>query len=173
MEYLENSGRKIHVRRCPREARGRGRAPDPRGPPVRWLMPFFGRKKANFWIEKSRRRFQSNRSYGSPYIYETVKGHQTRTHKQRDMSNLGGALAPPMPWRPRTRGETLLPSREEVKEEEDEGAPLSPSLLVALERCRGHHHHRNLHQQLHRHHHQLFPPLYSGVTSLLPAVIST
>ena len=28
-----------------------------------------------------------------------------------------------MPWRPRTRGETLLPSREEVKEEEDEGAP--------------------------------------------------
>ena len=29
-----------------------------------------------------------------------------------------------MPWRPRTRGETLLPSREEVKEEEEEGAPL-------------------------------------------------
>ena len=29
-----------------------------------------------------------------------------------------------MPWRPRTRGETLLPSREEVKEEEDEGPPL-------------------------------------------------
>ena len=25
------------------------RAPDPRGPPVRRLMPFFGRKKANFW----------------------------------------------------------------------------------------------------------------------------
>ena len=30
-----------------------------------------------------------------------------------------------MPWRPRTRGETLLPSREEVKEEE-EGGGLSP-----------------------------------------------
>ena len=29
---------------------------------------------------------------------------------------------------PRTRGETLLPSREEVKEEEDEGAP-SPLLF--------------------------------------------
>ena len=28
-----------------------------------------------------------------------------------------------MPWRPRTRGETLLPSREEVKEEEG-GGPL-------------------------------------------------
>ena len=26
-----------------------GRAPDPRGPPVRRLIPFFGRKKANFW----------------------------------------------------------------------------------------------------------------------------
>ena len=26
-----------------------GRAPDPRGPPVRRLTPFFDRKKANFW----------------------------------------------------------------------------------------------------------------------------
>ena len=33
-----------------------------------------------------------------------------------------------MPWRPRTRGETLLPSREEVKEEEEEGG-LSPPLF--------------------------------------------
>ena len=33
-----------------------------------------------------------------------------------------------MPWRPRTRGETLLPSREEVNEEEDEGTP-SPLLF--------------------------------------------
>ena len=32
-----------------------------------------------------------------------------------------------MPWRPRTRGETLLPSREKVKEEEEEGG-LSPPL---------------------------------------------
>ena len=60
-----------------------------------------------------------------------VKGQQRRTQKQRERereretSNLGGALTPPMPWRPRTSGETLLPSREEVKEEEEEGA-LSP-----------------------------------------------
>ena len=27
----------------------RGRSLPSRGPPVRWLMPFFGRKKANFW----------------------------------------------------------------------------------------------------------------------------
>jgi len=45
--------------------------------------------------------------------------------RQRDRSNLGGALAPPTPWEPRTRGETLLPSREEVKEEE-EGGPSPP-----------------------------------------------
>ena len=32
-----------------------------------------------------------------------------------------------MPWRPRTKGETLLPSREDVKEEE-EGGGLSLSL---------------------------------------------
>ena len=30
-----------------------------------------------------------------------------------------------MPWEPRTRGETLLPSREKVKEEKEEGG-LSP-----------------------------------------------
>ena len=41
--------------------------------------------------------------------------------RQRDRSNLGGALAPPVPWRSWTRGETLLPSREKVKEEEKGG----------------------------------------------------
>ena len=56
-----------------------------------------------------------------------VKGKNLRTQKQRDRSNLGGALASPVPWRPWTRGETLLPSREEVKEEEEEGG-LSPPL---------------------------------------------
>ena len=45
--------------------------------------------------------------------------------KQRDRSNLGGALTPPKPWEPRTRGETLLLSREKVKEEDEEGG-LSP-----------------------------------------------
>ena len=44
---------------------------------------------------------------------------------ERDRSNLGGALAPPTPWRPWTRGETLLPSTGKVKEEE-EGGGLSP-----------------------------------------------
>ena len=44
-----------------------GRAPDPRGTPVRWLMPFFRRKKANFGIEIMLK-FQPNRSYRSPGI---------------------------------------------------------------------------------------------------------
>ena len=51
-----------------------------------------------------------------------VKGQNVKRRnreRQRDRSNLGGALAPPKPWEPRTRGETLLPSREEVKEEEE------------------------------------------------------
>ena len=148
-----------------------GRAPDPRGHPVRRLLLFFGRKKANFW-KKSGRRFQSNRSYGSPYIYETVKGQNTRTQKQRDRSNLGGALAPPMPWRPRTRGETLLPSREEVKEEEEQDGPPSP-LLFRWHRSAtgGHHHHHDLHQHLrhlHQHLHHLPPSIYSGPLSRNP-----
>ena len=63
--------------------------------------------------------------------------------------------------------------RGKAMEEEAQGRePLLPSLPVAPEHRWGHHHHRNLHQQLHRPHHQLFPPLRSGVTSLLPAVKS-
>ena len=57
-----------------------------------------------------------------------VKGQnlvRINRERQRDRSNLGGALAPPTPWIPWTRGETLLPSREKVKEEE-EGGGLSP-----------------------------------------------
>ena len=48
-------------------------APDPHGHPVRRLEPFFRRKKANIRI-KIVFKFQSNRSYGSPVIKETVKG---------------------------------------------------------------------------------------------------
>ena len=56
------------------------------------------------------------------------RGERRNRERQRDRSNLGGALAPPTPWIPWTRGETLLTSREEVKEEEDEGVP-SPLLF--------------------------------------------
>ena len=129
LEYLWFLGRRINAMRCPRGPRGRGRALDPRGHPVRRLEPFFRRKKANFWI-KIVSKIQPNRSYGSPVIKETVKGQnpeRRNRERQRDRSNLGGALAPPTPWRPWTRGETLLPSKEKVKEEEEEGGlPLPP-----------------------------------------------
>ena len=48
--------------------------PYPREPTVRRLTLFFCCKKANIQEKKSRRRFQANRSYGSPDIKETVKG---------------------------------------------------------------------------------------------------
>ena len=57
--------------------------PYPREPTVRRLTLFFCRKKANI-RKKSRRRFQANRSYGSPYIYEMGKQSQRRTQKQRE-----------------------------------------------------------------------------------------
>ena len=56
-----------------------------------------------------------------------IREHRNR-ERQRDISNLGGALTPPTPWRTWTIGETLLPSREKVKEEEEEGG-LSPPLF--------------------------------------------
>ena len=47
--------------------------PDPHGHPVRRLMPFFRRKKANIRINIMLK-FQPNWSNGSPGIYKTVKG---------------------------------------------------------------------------------------------------
>ena len=72
-------------------------APLSPGHPVRRLVPFFRRSKANIRIEIVSK-IQPNRSYGSPVIKETVKGqNQERRNRerQRDRSNLGGALAPP------------------------------------------------------------------------------
>src|SRR4051812_19699129 len=104
-----------------------------------------------------------------------VKGQnreRRNRERQRDRSNLGGALAPPTPWRPWTRGETLLPSREKVKEEEEGGGSLplafggtgvppgpssSPQSTPTTSPPSS----------------PTLPPLCSGVTPLLPDVIST
>ena len=48
--------------------------------------------------------------------------------KQREISNLGGAPTLWEQWQPWTRGETLLPSSGEAKQEE-EGGGLSPPLF--------------------------------------------
>ena len=87
-------------------------------------------------------------------------------------SDFGGAPAPPPPWRPWTRGGTLLPSRGRPRKKKKEGA-LSPSLPVAPKCRRGKDHDGDLHQQSCYPQHQLSPPLCSGVTPLLHAVIST
>ena len=63
----------------------------------------------------------------SGYIRNGERAESENTGTERDRSNLGGALAPPTPWRPRTRGRTLLQPREKAKEEEEEGG-LSPPL---------------------------------------------
>ena len=60
-------------------------------------------------------------------VFDQKTGTRNR-REQRGKSNLGGAPAPPPPWRPWTRGGTLLPSRGEAKEEEEEGGGLSPPL---------------------------------------------
>ena len=100
-----------------------------------------------------------------------MKGQNLRTQKQRDWSNLRGALAPPTPWTPWTRGETLLPSREKVKEEEEWGGLSPPRFRWHRSAIGGHHHHRDLHQHLrhlHQHLHHLPPSIYSGPLSRNP-----
>ena len=76
-------GKKNPRETVPEVATRQGGAPDPRGPPVKRLMPFFRRKKANFRIEIVSK-FQPNRSYGSPDIKETVPGQNLRVQKQRE-----------------------------------------------------------------------------------------
>ena len=113
-------------------------APDPHCPPVRRLTIFFWHNKANFM-----RKIWAKDSPQSELRISRYKGNSEGVESEnaeieRDGSNIEGALAPPPPWKPWTRGETLLPSREEVKEEEEEeeGGP-SPLLPVAPERCGG------------------------------------
>jgi hypothetical protein len=108
------------------------------------------------------------------WIFKKWFSAQNRDAKQRrierERSNIRGAPALREPWYPWTRGETLLPSRVEAKEEE-EGGVISPALSWWHQN--GNHCDDDLHQQLRRSHHQLSPPICSGVTSLLLAVICT
>ena len=102
---------------------------------------------------------------------ETVPESHENRETEEERSNLGGAPALREPWRPRTRGGTLLPSRGKAKQEEEGGGPLSPSLPVAPECRRGNHRHRNhLHQhhRLHQHLHHLPPSIISGPLSRNP-----
>ena len=102
---------------------------------------------------------------------ERAESGSAETEGNRERSNLGGALAPPLPWMPWTRGETLLPSREKVKEEEEEGGLSPPCFRWRRNAAGGHHHHRDLHQHLHhlhQHIHHLPPSIYSSPLSHNP-----
>ena len=107
-------------------APGGRRALNPRGPSVRRLMLYFGRKKANFWKNIWAKVSIQSELRISGYKRNSERAESENAKTERDRSNLGGALATPTPWEPRTRGETLLPSREEVKEEEEEGGGSLP-----------------------------------------------
>ena len=92
-------GKKNQCDTMPEGATRQGAPPDPHGHPVRRSMPFFRHKKANIRIEIVSK-IQPNRSYGSSVIKEMVKGqiweHRNR-ERQRDRSNIGGALTLPKP----------------------------------------------------------------------------
>ena len=146
------------------------------GHPVRRLTLFFCRKKAN--IRKKITAKVSGQSELRISIYtrngETEPGENAEPERNREINPISEGLSPlPCHGGQGPEGKPFSHLGRRSRKKKMKGPPLSPSLPAAPERCRGHHHHRNLHQQLHRHHHQLFPPLCSGVTSLLPAVIST
>ena len=96
------------------------------GPPVRRLTLFFCHKKANILKKITAKVSGQLELRISIYTRNRARRERRNRERQRDRSNLGGALAPPTPWRPWTRGETLLPSREKVKEEEEEGGGSLP-----------------------------------------------
>ena len=54
-------------------------------------------------------------------IFGQIRGARNR-REQRGRSNLEGAPAPPVPWRPRTRGGTLLPSRGSPRKKKEGGS---------------------------------------------------
>ena len=104
---------------------------------------------------------------------ERAESESAETERDREMDPISEGLSPlPRHGGQGPEGKPFSHLGRRSRKEKKKG-PLSPSLPVAPEHRQGHHHHRNVHQQLHRRHYQLFPPLCSGVTPLLPTVIST
>ena len=102
MEYLENCGRKIHARRCPRWSRGRGARlppwarPYPPEPPVRRLTLFFCRKKANFmrkiWAKDSTQ--SELRISGYKRNGERAADGNAETERDRETDPISEGLSP-------------------------------------------------------------------------------
>ena len=174
-------GSKINARRCPRWSQDRGPrplqvgAPHPRGPLVRRLMPFFGRKKSNFWKDIwAKVSIQSDlRISGYKRNGARAESKNEETERDREIDQISEGLSPlPRHGSQGPEGKPFSHLGRRSRKKKKKGA-LPPCFRWRRNAAGGHHHHRDLHQQLHHPHHQIFPPLCSGVTSLLPAVIST
>ena len=120
-------GKKNPRETVPEVATRQGRAPDPRGPLVRRLMLFFGRKKANIqrkiWAKvsaQSELRISGNIRNGER---EESGNAETERETERQIQSRRGSR--PSQAMGAKDQRALLPSREEVNEEE-EGGGLSP-----------------------------------------------
>ena len=173
-------GRRINARRCPRGPRGRGRAcppggaPDPRGPPVRQLLLFFGRKKANFlrkiWAKVS---IQSELRI-SGYIRngERTKSENAETERDRETDPISEGLSP-LPCHggqgPEGKPFSHLGRRSRKKKKEGGFLPLSPGgagTPPGQSSCDGDQLQQIRH--LHQHLHHLPPSIFSGPLSRNP-----
>ena len=148
--------------------------PYPRGLPIRRLLLFFGRKKANLqkkiWAKVS---IQSELRI-SIYIYETVKGQKRRTQKQkRDREtypNLEGLSPLPCHGDQGPEGKPFSHLGRRSRKKKKEGLS-PPRFRWRRNATGGHHHHRDLHEHLrhlHQHLHHLPPSIYSGPLSRNP-----
>ena len=150
-----------------------GRAPNPHGHPVRRLMLFFCRKKANFMRKIWAKDSPQSELRISGYIRngERAEPQNAETERDRETDPISEGLSP-LPCHvgqgPEGKPFSHLGRRSRKKKK----GPLSPSLPVAPKRCRGHHHHhRDLHQHLrhlHQHLHHLPPSIYSSPLSRNP-----
>ena len=142
---------------------------------VSWLELSFGRKEANFWKKhrvkisaQSELRISGNIRNG--FRPENRNAKQKRT--EREIQSRRGSCPSAAMEAMDQRGNSP-PIYGGGQGRIRRSGALSPSLPVAPECCRGNHRDDDLHQQLRRRQYQLSPPLCSGVTPLLPTVIST
>ena len=141
LEYLGFFGGRINAKRCPGWPQDRGRTLDSPGPPVRRLMLFFFRKKANFmrkiWAKdspQSELRISEYKRNGERAEYGNAE-----TERDTEIDPISEGLSP-LPCHgsqgPEGKPFSHLGRRSRKKKKKGGGA-LSPLLSVAPERRRG------------------------------------
>ena len=132
-------GKKNQRETVPEVATRQGRAPDPRGPPVRRLMPFFGHKKANFWKKIWAKVSIQSELRISIYIRngERAEYQNAETKRDREIDPISEGL-PPLPHHgdPGPEGKPSSHLGRRSRKNNKEGGSL-PSLPVAPECHRG------------------------------------